>query len=343
MNPILADLDEIEFARYELFEAVANLETNRREFFRIAGGGIIIALLLGDEATAQRKGGFGGGGGPREIGGWIHIGEDSAITAYTGKTEIGQNIRTSLSQVVAEELRVPLKSVRMVMADTDMVPFDGGTAGSRTTPSMAPQLRRAAAAAREELIQLAATKSGVEVKALTVADGKVTGKDGKPSFTFGELTKGQKLMKVIGESSPTAKPDEWKVAGTSAPKVDGRSFVTGTHDYASDIRRPGMLFGKVLRPPAFGAKLISVDVKAAAARPDVKVVHEGDFVGVAAPTEQAAEQALAAIKAEWQRTPQVSAKDLFKHFKENVGRGGGKGGFGGRGGGGNQGSMDAGL
>jgi isoquinoline 1-oxidoreductase len=157
MNPILADLDEIEFERYELFEAVANLETNRREFFRIAGGGIIIALLLGDEATAQRKGGFGGGGGPREIGGWIHIGEDSAITAYTGKTEIGQNIRTSLSQVVAEELRVPLKSVRMVMADTDMVPFDGGTAGSRTTPSMAPQLRRAAAAAREELIQLAAT------------------------------------------------------------------------------------------------------------------------------------------------------------------------------------------
>ena len=112
MNSPFADLD-IEFERYELWESIENLETTRRDFFRIAGGGLIVALLLGEEAMAQRGG---GPGGPREIGGWIHIGEDSAITVYTGKVEIGQNIRTSLSQVVAEELHVPVKSVRMVMA-----------------------------------------------------------------------------------------------------------------------------------------------------------------------------------------------------------------------------------
>src|SRR5437899_3157726 len=119
MNNTLPDY-EIEFERYELFDALVDLETTRRDFFRIAGGGLIVALLLGEEAMAQRPGGR--VGGPREIGGWIHIGEDSAITVYTGKVEIGQNIRTSLAQVVAEELHVPVKAIRMVMADTAAVP-----------------------------------------------------------------------------------------------------------------------------------------------------------------------------------------------------------------------------
>ncbi|HJZ92262.1 MAG TPA: molybdopterin cofactor-binding domain-containing protein [Gemmataceae bacterium] len=341
-------LPEIEVERYELFEAIENLETNRREFFRIAGGGIIVALLLGEEASAQRPGGR--QGGPQEIGAWIHIGEDSAVTVYTGKVEIGQNIRTSLSQVVAEELRLPMKSIRMVMADTSVVPYDAGTFGSQSTPGMVPRLRRAAAAAREALIDLAAERGKVERTSLSVADAKVAGLDGKPSFAFGELTKGQKLMKVIG-TAPTAKAEKWTIAGTSVPKVEGRAIVTGSHEYASDIRLPGMLFGKVLRPPAFKATLKSVDVKPAEAKAGVTVVRDGDFVGVVAPTDHAASVALAAIKAEWQTTPQVSAKDLFKHFKEKAGRGGGKGGFGGGGGkggfggggGGTQGSIEDGL
>jgi CO/xanthine dehydrogenase Mo-binding subunit len=339
---------EIEVERYELYDVLEHLETTRREFFRIAGGGVIVALLLGEEALAQRPGGR-GGGGPPEIGAWVHVGEDSAITAYTGKVEIGQNARTSLAQAVAEELRVPLKAIRMVMADTALVPFDGGTAGSGTTPRMAPQLRRAAAAMRELLIGLAADKAGIDRTSLTVADSKVSGPDGKPTFTFGELTKGQKQMKVIDPATPTTKPNEWKVAGTSQPKADGRDFVTGAHQYASDVRRPGMLFGKVLRPPSFKAKLTSADTKAAEAKPGVKVIREGDLIGVVAPTEKEAVEALSLVKAEWQTTPQVSAKDLFKHLKETAGRGGGKGGFGGGkggfggGGGGNQGSLEAGL
>src|SRR5262249_29609097 len=135
---------------------------------------------------------------------------------------------------------------------------------------------------------------------------------------------------------------KWTVAGTSVPKVYGRAFVTGSHQYASDTRRPGMLFGKVLRPPAFKAKLTSLATKAAEVKPGVQVVRDGDFVGVVAPTAHAAEEALALIKAEWQTTPQVSSKELFAHLKAQAGKGGG-GGFGGGRGGGTQGSIDAGM
>ena len=171
----------------------------------------------------------------------------------------------------------------------------------------------------------------------------MTGVGGKPSFTFGELTKGQKLMKVIAQGVPTTKPDKWVTTGTSVPKVEGKSFVTGTHHYASDTVRPGMLFGKVLRPTALKAKLTTLDTKEAEGKPGVKVVHEGDFVGVIASTEFAAGEALSLIKAEWEVPQQISAGDLFKHLKEKAGQAGGGNRGGGRGGSGAQGSIEDGL
>jgi isoquinoline 1-oxidoreductase len=320
--------------RYELFENPAWFsELDRREFFRIAGGGVVVALLLGEVAAARQPPGGGRGGGgqgqPRELGAWIHIGEDSAVTVYTGKVEVGQNIRTSLTQVVAEELRAPVGRIRLVMADTQLTPVDGGTAGSRTTPAMAPQLRRVAAAARELLLDLAAEEGKIERKTLAVKDGKVVGPDAGPSFEFGQLTKGKKLMKVIDAEVPTTPAEKWTVAGTSVPKVDGRAIVTGTHKYSSDVKRPGMLFGKVLRPPAFKAKLASLQTADAEAQPGVTVVRDGEFVGVVAANEHAAANALAALRAEWKTTPQLSAEDLFKHLKTHPAAGGRGGGFGG--------------
>jgi CO/xanthine dehydrogenase Mo-binding subunit len=176
-----AFLEFTEPERYELFES-PTWETDRREFFRVAGAGLAVALLVCRDADAQQRGGR-AGGGPREIAAWLHVGEDSKVTVYTGKVEIGQNIRTSLAQVVAEELRVPVKSIRLTMADTSLVPYDAGTFGSRTTPTMAAQLRRAAAAAREMLLDLAAEQATAERGSLTAADGKVTGAGGMQSFT----------------------------------------------------------------------------------------------------------------------------------------------------------------
>jgi isoquinoline 1-oxidoreductase len=319
--------------RYELYaDPVDPLEVSRRAFLRIVGAGVVVALLLEDVAMGQRGGGGRGRPGgalPKEIGAWLHVGEDSAVTVYTGKVEIGQNIRTSLTQVVAEELHVPPARIRMVMADTQLVPYDFGTAGSQTTPTMASQLRKVAAAARELLLDMAAEQGKCQRSSLTVRDGKVVGTQDQLSFEFGQLTQGKKLVKLIDDKAPTTAADKWTVAGATAPKVDGRDFVTGAHHYASDMKRPGMLYGKILRPPSFGAELVSVQTREADAMPGVVVVHDRSFVGVAAPTEQAAVKALAAIRAEWKEKPQSSEDELYAYLKSHpsVGRGGG--GFGG--------------
>jgi isoquinoline 1-oxidoreductase len=333
----------IEPERYELLtDDYLALALNRRDFCRLVGGGIVIAVLCGEAPAQPPRGRPAAPPAPREIGAWLQIDSDSNVTAFTGKVEIGQNIRTSLTQAVAEELRVAPARVSLVMADTALTPYDFGTAGSRTTPAMAPQLRRAAAAARELLLDLAAERAKVDRRTLQVGDGKVVGADGKPSFDFGQLTEGKKLVKVIADNVPITPAADWSLAGTSASKVDGRSFVTGKHVYASDVKRPGLLHGKVLRPPAFKSKLVSVKTDAAAAVPEAKVVRDGDFIGVVAPTEFAAEKAVRVIQAEWKTESQPSSEELFDYLKTHKGSGRGSGG--GRGqGGGAEGSIETGL
>jgi len=310
--------------RYELDER-APLTWDRREFLQVLGGGLVVLCLL-REAPAQqpqgRRRGFGGGAMPRDVGAWIHIAEDGTVTGYSGKTEVGQNVRTSLSQAVADELRMPLDAVRMVLADTAKVPFDAGTFGSRSTPAMVPQLRRAAAAARERLIDLAAERWKVGRDRIELAGGRVVESGTERSAGFGELTQGQKLVATIGDDVAVTPAARWQVAGRSAPKVNGREFVTGRHEYASDQKRAGMLHGKVLRPPAYQAKLESLDASAAEAIAGVTVVRDGDFVGLVAPDEHTATRALKALNAQWKTTPQPSDRDLFKTLKEPAGGGG---------------------
>src|SRR5882762_9582675 len=187
-----ASMNPFEPERYELEAGPAytfDLDISRRDIFKLLGGGIVVLSILSD-AGAQESGGGGRRGGagqraPQEIGAWIHIGEDGAVTVYTGKTEVGQNIRTSLTQVVCEELRVPMTSVRLVMADTSLTPWDGGTTGSRTTPDMATRLRKVSAAARELLIDQAAKTWNADRAALLAADGRVS--DGaNRSVTYSE-------------------------------------------------------------------------------------------------------------------------------------------------------------
>ena len=314
---------DFEPERYELREApLYHFDLDRRQFFKVVGSGLVVILLaeaaLAQEAGGRRRGGGRGGQRPAEISAWLHIGEDGTVTVFTGKVEVGQNIRTSLTQAVAEELRAPISSIRMVMADTALTPFDAGTFGSRTTPDMAAQLHRVAAAAREALVDLAAEFFKVERASLTVAEGKITRTDTKESVTFGELTKGQKLLKSIEERAPMTPADQWKIAGTSVPKVDGRDFVTGKHQYTSDMSLPGMMHGKVLRPSAFEATLVSIDTSKAEAMENVTVVRDGNFVGVAAPDLLMAERALAAINAEWSAKPQPSNAQLFDLLKKNA-------------------------
>jgi len=291
---------------------------SRRDFFNAMGGGIVV-FLIADDADAQEAGGGARRGTreplPQQVSAWLHIGEDGVVTCYTGKVEVGQNARTSLTQAVAEELRAPVSSIRMIMGDTTLTPFDMGTFGSMTTPQMWPQIRKAAASAREMLIDIASQKWMVERASISIINGKVTA--GSRTAAFAELTHGEKLTKTIAATAALTPATEWKVAGTSVPKVNARDMVTGAHKYAYDIKRPGMLYGKVLYQPSYGATLNSLDSSAAEAMSGVKVVHEGDFVGVTAPDPYTAERALAALKADWkQLTAETNSRDVYTYFKK---------------------------
>jgi CO/xanthine dehydrogenase Mo-binding subunit len=294
----------------------------RREFFKLLGAGIAVFVVAKDalavQETAPGSRSFHSEELPKEITSWLHVGEDGVVTGFTGKAEVGQNIRTSISQTIADELRVPFESVRLAMADTSLTPFDAGTFGSRTTPTMTPQFRRVAEAARNLLIGVAAKEWNIAPEGLVAADAKVTDPASHRSLSYAELARGKALAENLPAEDPVTPPTEWKVAGKPLPKVDGRAFVTGSHKYTSDIRLEGMLYGKVLRPPSFGATLVSVDDSAAKAMNGVTVVRDGEFIGVTSPSVQEAQKALDAIHAQWKEVPQVSSKEIFSYLKKNA-------------------------
>ena len=321
--------DDLELERYELFEGPAyRFSFNRRQFLKAFSGGIALIVPVSN-LIAQEQGESGRRSNervPDDIGAWIHIDESGTVSAFTGKVEIGQNIRTSLAQAVAEELHVPVTTVRLVMADTDLTPFDLGTFGSLSTPRMAPQLRKAAAAAREALIALAAEQWKVEPSSVRIVNGRFVNHDASKSLTLAEVAKGQKLVKTIPPDVAITPVRDWTIAGTSVPKVDGRDFVTGKHQYTTDIKRDGMLTGRIVRPSAFESKLVSSDTKGAEAIPGVVVVRDGDFIGVVAPDRQTALRAEKAIAVHWQAPGQPGNAELFDYLKKNVSAGGGRGG-----------------
>ena len=252
-----------------------------------------------------------------EIGPWVHIGGDGMITLSVGKAEVGQNIRTSLAQAVAEELRVPADAVRVVMGDTGRTPYDMGTFGSRTTPITGLQVRRTGAAARELLLDVAAATWNTARSGLEIVDGTVRDRVAGHSATYAELARDRQVRRLAAEDSPVTPPVDWTVAGQAAAKVDGRAYVAGVHEFASDVALPRMLHGKVLRPPAFGAVLLSLDTHAAEAQEGVTVVREGDFVGVVAPDEHTAAKAVDALRAQWKTELQMSQPELFEYLKAN--------------------------
>jgi len=301
-----------------------DFSVSRRNFVQTLGAGLLVAANVGP-AIAQRAGGRGGGGGRlRNVSARIHIGKDGIITVLAGKTEMGQGARASLTQAAAEELFVPVSQVNLVLSDTGLVPDDGMTAGSRTSPSTVPAVRQGAAAARKLLVQVACQRWEVEPSSVEVRDGKITHPPSKRSLSYAELAQTDELTTAFAQAPPadvTITPiKEWKVLGTSVPRPNGHDLVTGAHKYPSDVTRPGMLYGKMLRPPSYGSKLLSVDLGPAKAMKDVLTVEDGSFVGVAAPTTLRAEQALAAVAAtaKWETAPHPSSKDLFDYLRQHA-------------------------
>lgn len=294
---------------------------DRRGFLKSIGGGLVVLFALDAEVSGQESGSGGRAAGqklPENVAAWLHIAPDGTIEAFTGKVEVGQNIRTSLTQAVADELRCPPGAVHLVMGDTARTPWDMGTFGSRTTPTMAPELRRMASTARETMVDQAAKTWGIERSRLEVENNCVCDKSSGKKASFGELAAKIDWVNVVGKGDSVTPPSQWQVAGKSLPKVNGKEIVTGKHKYASDLKLPGLLYGRVLRPPSFGAKLVSADTTAAAKIAGVTVVRDGDFVGVAATDEGKAQKALLSIDAKWETQPQISARELFPYIKKGA-------------------------
>jgi nicotinate dehydrogenase subunit B len=308
--------------RYEISSGpIHHFELARRDFFKLLGAGIAVFAITKNsqamqETTPTRA--FHQEELPKDITAWLHVGEDGTVTAFTGKVEIGQNIRTTLSQTVADELHVPFESVRLVTADTALVPFDIGTLGSRSTPTMTPQLRRVANAARELLVGAAAKEWNVPVEGLVAANAKVTDPASGRSLGYGELARGKALAQNLPAQDPVTPATEWTIAGKPIPKVGARAFVTGQHQYTPDLRPEGLLYGKVRRAPSFGATLTSFDDSAAKDMSGVVIVRDGDFIGATAPTVQEAQKALDAVRAEWKEVPQISHRELLAYLKEST-------------------------
>jgi isoquinoline 1-oxidoreductase len=289
---------------------------DRRSFLQVLGSGLLVT------ATAPRS-----WAEAAPVSARLFLNEDGTITALSGKVEEGQGPRAELTQAAAEELRVGVERVRLVMADTDLVPDDGITAGSRTTPVNVPEMRRAAATARELLTALAAREWKLDAAALEVRDGVIAGPPGR-TMTYADLARSAGTAAALGRA---IRPDvaltpvtRWESLGRSVARSNARDLVTGAHRYPSDVVRPGMLYGRVLRPPSYGATLESIDLSAARALDDVVVVREGSFVACAAPTSRRAAQAVAEAgrTAQWKATARpISNANLFDHLRGSAQRG----------------------
>ncbi|HEV2438408.1 MAG TPA: molybdopterin cofactor-binding domain-containing protein [Verrucomicrobiae bacterium] len=298
---------------------------SRRDFLKQLGGGIIVCVVMSEFLAAQaqesrRFRGF-GRGLPSDFNAFLRIDEHGRVTGYTGKIEMGQGPITSLPQMLAEELDTPLGTVDIVMGDTDLCPWDMGTFGSMTTRMFGPALQAAAAEAKAVLLELAAESLKVPPAQLAAKDGVIFDKENpEHRVTYGQLTQGKKIERHI-EGKPSLKdPSRFTVVGQPELHRDGRAKVTGAAHYAGDIRLPGMLYAKILRPPAHDAKLKSVDTAPAKEIPGVQVVQDKDFQGkdliaVLHEFPDVAEDALGQIKAEFD-VPEatVDDKNIFDHL-----------------------------
>jgi len=292
---------------------------NRREFLKRLGGGIIICVALGEFlAQAQEAGrarGF-GRGLPSDFNAFLHIGEDGRVTGFTGKIEMGQGPITSLPQMLAEELDTPLDTVEMVMGDTALCPWDMGTFGSMTTRMFGPAMQAMAAEAKAVLLELAAAALKIPQTQLTARDGVIFDKENpEHRMTYGQLTAGKKIERHIEGKPPLKESSTFTIVGKPLLHRDGRAKVTGTAHYAGDIRLPGMLYAKILRPPAHDAKLKSVDTAPAKKIPGVQVVQDDELIAVLHELPDVADDALDRIKAEFDvPEARVDDKNIFAHL-----------------------------
>jgi isoquinoline 1-oxidoreductase len=288
----------------------------RRDFLKSVGGSLTILFLIGSRsAQAQRGGDY-----PEDVNAYLKILANGRITCFTGKIEMGQGIIISLAQMIAEELDVAFDTIDMIMGDTDLCPYDSGTVGSRTTKFFGPALRQAGASAKAILLQLAAKQLDAEQSQLFVENGIVSIKNKtSQKVSYADLVKGKNIKHQL-EDHPD--PEHYKkhtITGQAIQRTDALEKVTGAAKFAGDILLPNMLYAKVLRPPAHGATLISVDTSAAQKINGARIIEDGEFVAVLAEHPDVTETAFALIKSEFEKPADArNNATIFEHLEESA-------------------------
>jgi nicotinate dehydrogenase subunit B len=251
-----------------------------------------------------------------EVDSFLAIDKAGNVTVYSGKVDLGTGVTTALRQIVAEELDLPIMRIELVQGDTLLTPDQGTTWGSLTIQLGGMQLRQAAAAARHALLSEAAKKLGTDQ--LTVADGVISG--GGKKISYGELIGGKKFEIKLDPKQPVKEkaPTEYTIVGKSQPRVDIPDKITGRFIYMQDFKVPGMLHGRVVRPPAIGAKLEGVDEGALKKIPGAKMVREGNFLAVVASSEWNAIRGAADLKANWSKSETLPDQaKLWEHVRNS--------------------------
>jgi nicotinate dehydrogenase subunit B len=288
----------------------------RRDFFKLIGGGIFIFFQPWDpfellELQTQQRRSL-----PTEFNAFLQIAEDGSVNCYTGKIEMGQGAITSLAQIMADELEVPFMQVKMVMGDTDLCPWDGGTNGSQTIRSFSPHMRVAAAEAKTILMQLGSDYLHVPLSQLEVKDGIIIDiKNNKNKVSYGELAKGKRIEKHLDGKPELKDYTKFKYVGTPFLHQDSRIKVTGEAKYSADIMLPGLLHARILRPPSHGAKLLTADVSEAEKIKGIKVVRDGDLIAVLSDDRDKVDQAIVKVNAGYSfNETEVDDKTIFERI-----------------------------
>lgn len=280
-----------------------------REYFDVLGPGLV-ALLPGRRPDESA----GGGWRPPTGGAWLHVDPQGNAIAFTGKAEVGQGTRAALTVVVSDGLRVSPDRVDLVMGDTDLCPWDMGTFGSRSMPDAAPALGSVAGGARTALIGLAAERTGRPTSELDAEDGEVRLRDGGGAISYGDLVRDRNRLVTVAALESWVPTPKGRSPPAFPPKP-GADIVTGARVYGSDLHPSGLLYGALLHPPAYGARLASVDLTAVERLADVTIVRDGSFVGVVAPTLRAARAAVGEIRATWDRTNQPDEDSIEGYLR----------------------------
>jgi CO/xanthine dehydrogenase Mo-binding subunit len=310
-------------------------EFSRKSFLK-GGGALIIGFSIAGAGVATEAGADVGAGGYlpdiSQVDSWLSIGADGVATLKTSQVEVGNGVTTGLLQLFAEELNLPMSMVRHGTWDTYQLVNSGSTGGSTGIQSSpGPALRGAAAAAMQTLLNMASANLGVPAASLSVSNGTISG--GGKSVTYAQLVGGKLFSTKIAAPSlnpgqaPSKPVSQYAVVTTNVPRVDIPAKIAGTYTYIHNVRIPGMLHGRVVRPRGQGpmgngATIVSIDPNSIAHIPNVKVLQQGNFLGVVAPLEYDAIQAAAQLKVTWQDNPILpTTGNLFKQIRQHVASG----------------------